>query len=315
MKIFVKDLKEGNSVTDEVFSIEEIQQHKTRNQNLYYRLVLQDRSGEIAAKIWQDNFDNCDIRNLNPGDVVKVSGDISRYNGKLQFIIKKLNKTEDYDITDLLQASDKNLNVMYKRIQEEITKLKNKNLKLLLNNIFKDETFVKRYKRTPAAEKVHHDFIGGLMEHTLEMIDTAKPIFEYYKEADRSLVIAGIILHDIGKVYELKVKNTSIIRTTAGKLIGHITQGVELVKSYLPKNFPKKLWMKLEHIILSHQHQVQFEYGSPIKQATIEAAIVHAVDYASSHVRQFQKAIKLGEGQNKGFSDYQRWIETQVYLD
>lgn len=315
MKIFVKDLREGTFISDQVFSIEEIQQHKTRAQNPYYRLILQDKSGEIVAKIWQDDFPNCHLKNVNSSDVIKIDGEISMYNGQLQLIIKKLDKTDNYDISDLLQASDRNLDEMFTQIQKEIEKLENKDLKKLFKNIFNNDAFVKRFKRTPAAEKVHHDFIGGLMEHILEMIDTAKPMLKYYPEADRDIVTSGIILHDIGKVYELGVKKTALIRTTAGKLIGHIVQGVEFVKEKLPKDFPEKLWLKIEHIIVSHQHQVDNEYGSPTKQATIEAAIVHSVDYASSHVRQFQKAIKLGEGHTPGFSDYQKWIATQVYLD
>lgn len=315
MKIFIKDLKENDFITNQVFSIEEIQQHQTRSRAPYYRIVLQDRSGEIPAKIWQDDFPNCHLSDAKSGDVVKIDAEVSKYNDTLQLIIKKLDKTDDYDISDLLQSSEKNIDKMYKQIQDEIKSFKNKNLKDLFDNIFNDDKFIKRFKRAPGAMKVHHDFIGGLMEHILEMIAISEPLLNCYTEADRDLVISGIILHDIGKVYELKVENTALKITPAGKLIGHIVQGVEFVLSKLPKDFPNDLWMKLEHIIVSHQHQVDMEYGSPVKQATIEASIVHVADYASSRVRQFQKAIKLGEGQEPGFSEYQKWIATQVYLD
>lgn len=313
MKIFIKDLKDGDFITDQVFSIEEFKQHKTRNQHPYYRIILQDKTGELVSRIWQDDFHNCKLRNVENGDVVKIDAEVSTYNDQLQLIIKKLEKTDDYDITDLLQASQRDIDKMFEKLKERVRKLKDKHLKSLFDNIFSDKTFIKRYKRTPAAEKIHHDFIGGLLEHTLEMSDLADAFLPYYKEVNHDLVVAGIILHDIGKVFELEIKKTAIIRTTKGKLIGHLVQGIELVKSYLPKDFPDKLWMKLEHILISHNGEL--ERGSPVKPSTIEAEIVHVVDYASSQVRQFHKAIKLGEGQTPGFSEYQRWIGTQVYLE
>ncbi|MDD3646998.1 MAG: HD domain-containing protein [Candidatus Dojkabacteria bacterium] len=313
MKIFVKDLKDGDFITDEVFSVEEIQMHKTRAQNPYYRLVLQDRTGEVSAKIWQDDFPNCRIKNLESGDVVKIDAQIQSYNEQLQMIIKKLDKTEDYDISDLVQSTDKDLEKMYSELLAVIDEVKNKDLKNLLKDIFGDAVLVKKYKRAPAAEKVHHDFVGGLLEHTLEMLHMAEPLLTSYPEADKDLVTAGIILHDIGKLEELALKKTAIIRTIKGRLIGHLVLGIDLVRNHLPKEFPENLWMKLEHIIISHQGEL--ENGSPIKPATIEAAIVHFTDHASSQIRQFQKAIKLGEGRDPGFSEWQKWIGTQVYLD
>jgi len=315
MKIFIQDLKENDFISDQVFSVEEIQRHQTRSQAPYYRIVLQDRTGEIPAKIWQDDFPNCHMNDVKSGDVVKIDGEINKYNDTLQLIIKKLGKTEDYDISDLLQSSDKDIENMFKQILDETKNFKNKDLQSLFASIFEDKKFIQRFKRAPGAMKVHHDFIGGLMEHILEMIAISKPILNCYPDADRDIVTSGIILHDIGKVYELEVENTALNVTTRGKLIGHIVQGVEFVLSKLPKDFPDDLWMKLEHIIVSHQHQVDMEYGSPVKQSTIEASIVHVTDYASSRVRQFQKAINLGEGQEPGFSEYQKWIATQVYLD
>ena len=313
MKIFISDIKDGDFLTDEVFSLEEIQQHKTRQQKPYYRLVLQDRSGEVSAKIWEADFHNCNLKSLIIGDVVKVDAEAQIYNENLQLIIKKLQKTDDYDITDLLQSSKNDMDKMLTELLGHIEKMKNKHLKKLLDTIFEDKVFLKRYKRAPAAEKVHHDYIGGLLEHTLEMLDMAEPLLKHYKEADRDLVVAGIILHDIGKVYELDVQNTAIIRTVKGRLIGHLVQGIDFVSKKLPKDFPDDLWMKLEHIIISHQGML--ENGSPVRPSTLEAAIVHFVDHASSQIKQFQKAINLGEGKDPGFSDWQKWIETQVYLD
>jgi len=313
MKIFVEELKEGEFITDQVFSIEEIQQHKTRKNNPYYRLTLQDRTGEIAAKIWEDDFANCHVRNVERGDVVKIDAQVQKYNDILQLIIQKLEKTEDYDITELLQTSDKDLDQMFADIKKETDELRNSFLQKLMKNLFNDEDFVKRFKRSPAAVMVHHDYIGGLMEHNLEMINIAKAQLSSYPEASKDLVIVGCILHDVGKVFEIEVKKTAMQKTKPGWLIGHVVQGYEFVKSKLPEKFPQNLWMKLGHIIISHQGEV--EYGSPIKPAMLEAAIVHGADYASNIAKQYQRALQLGEGKEPGFSEYQRWIKTQVYVE
>lgn len=313
MKLYVTDLEKGEFIQDQVFSIDEFQQHTTRSQNPYFRLILQDKTGEISANIWHDDFANCSMKGIEVGDVVKIDAEVIEYKGRLQLTVKKLHKTDEYDISDQLQASDKDIDGMLKQVQKYTDMIENNNLRTLFDNIFGDENFVNRYKRTPAAELIHHDFIGGLLEHTLEMLDMSGPFLKYYPEADTDLVIAGIVLHDIGKVYEQEVQKTAIVRTTKGRLIGHVVQGLELVKDYLPNDFPDELWMKLSHIIISHQGEI--EYGSPVRPSLIEAAIVYVLDKASSHVRQFQKAINLGEGRDRGFSEYQKYIKTQVYLE
>ena len=315
MKTYIKDLQVGDEIKDETFSVEEIQEHKTRSGNPYFRLTLQDKTGEIGAKLWQDSFPNCNMKGIDTGAVVKLDGYIDSYKGKLQLTIKRMKSTEKYDITELLQASTKDLDKMYEDIIKITKELENKHLKKLFENLFADKEIAAKFKRSPAAEMVHHDFIGGLMEHILEMNAIAVAMKPFYPEADMDIVKAGIILHDIGKIDELAVKNTALIRTVPGKLVGHIIQGIEIVSQKLPEDFPKKLWMKLQHIIASHQHHVDHEYGSPVQKATIEAAFVGVADYASSHVRQFQKAVKLGEGRDPNFSDFQKWIRTQVYLD
>ena len=313
MKIFIQDLKNGDFITEQVFALEEIQRHKTRSQKPYYSLVLQDKTGEILGKIWENDFPSCHLTGLENDDVVIIDAEINIFNGKLQLIIKKMDRTDDYNISDLLQTSDKNIDEMESKLFTIIDSVKNKHLHDLLTAVFSDKTLLNRFKRTPAGIKVHHDFVGGLLEHCIEVIDIAEPMLPYYPEADRDLVISGVILHDIGKIIEIEVKKTAMERTQKGKLIGHVILALDIVKKYIPKDFPETLWMKLEHIIISHQRELEF--GSPVRPATIEAALVHASDYASSYVRQFQKAIRLGEGISPGFSEYQKWIETEVFLE
>jgi 3'-5' exoribonuclease len=312
-KIFVNELKAGDFLTDQVFSVEEIQQHKTRTQQPYYRLILQDRTGEIVGRIWQDDFANCHLRDVEHGDVVMIDAEVNEYNGSLQLTTKKLAKTDNYNIADLVQSSDKDIDTMFAEIQGVIKQINNKDIKKLLDTIFGDEEFANKYKRAPAALMVHHDYVGGLMEHTLEMIGIAKAMLNFYTEANKDLVMSGILLHDIGKVFELQLKKSAFSRTKEGLLHGHVALSYGFVQKQLPKNFPEQLWDKLGHIILSHQGTL--ELGSPIKPATIEAEIVHMADYSSSWIRQFQRAIHLGEGKDEGFSDYQKWIGTQVYLE
>lgn len=313
MKIFIKDLKKGEKLIKQLFCIEQLQLHKTIKGDPYYRITLQDKTGVISGKIWKDKFDNCQAEELEKGKVIEIDGDVQEYNGIRQIIINKAEITEDYDISLLLESSDKNIDKMFSSFIEKVNSIHNLDLRNLVLALFEDKSFSNKFKRSPAAEMVHHDFVGGLLEHVIEMMELCEPFFTYYPEANRDLVLTGIVFHDIGKIWEFGLKGASVFKTTEGKLVGHITIGIEFLKSKLPGKFPKKTWMLLEHIILSHHTELSF--GAVVKPATIEAAIVASVDQASTHVRQFQKAIKLGKTkEGEEFSEYQKWIGTQVYL-
>ncbi len=314
-KIFVSDILDnaaGVSGKNEPFILEDIRQHMTKQGKPYYRLVLRDKTGTIVAQIWQDYFPFCSLATLQKGDVVQVDFVSESYNDQKTLTIRALAKAEEYNLSDLVASTNKNIDLLYTKLLNYIEAFSNKDLKKLLKDIFTDKQIAEEFRTMPAGERVHHDYIGGLLEHTLEVVEIALGILKHYPEADRDIVVSGALLHDIGKIYDYEFKNFSFRRSKKGYLIGHIVLAVELVNSFLPKDFDEELKLQLIHIILSHHHEL--EYGAVVRPATIEAAIVAMADYASSQVRQFQKAIVSNKPDDLGFGEYHKILRTKVYF-
>ena len=310
--LFVKDITDGVEGKSEEFVVDEIRQHKTKAGKPFYRLVLKDKTGTIGARIWSDYFPFCEIGEIKPGDVVEVDFYAEEYGGDLQLIVTKLKLAQEFDPSNFLKSSNKSVNELLSQLYYYIENVKSEGLKQLLTSIFQDESLLEKIKVIPAGEKVHHDYIGGLLEHTLEVVEIALSIAKHYPMADKDLVVAGALLHDIGKIFEFKVEPTSFKRTKEGYLIGHIVLGVDLVAKKRPKALSEEEYVKLVHIILSHHHDL--ELGAVVRPATIEAAIVAMADYASSQVRQFAKELTDNKPNEDGFGEYHRTLKTRVYF-
>jgi len=313
MKIFVKDIKVGEMITDTVFSVTEFREHKDKNGNIYYKIFLSDKSGSIGGNIWADKIANCEIRDLKVGEVVSVDAQVDSFKEKVQLNILKLTKLkeDEADMSDLLQMSRFDIDELWDRLMENVKKIEDKDIKKLLLDILKDEKIVKQYRSITAGIGVHHDFIGGLLEHVVEMIDMANSMRTWYKEANFDIVVAGIVLHDIGKTEEIVSVGSTFEKTTKGKLIGHIVLGVELVTRFLPKDFPVTKWTQLEHIILSHHRLL--EYGAVIVPSTIEAIIVASIDNLSAQTRIFQQVLSKHTS-DSDFTEYSKYANTSIYL-
>lgn len=310
-KLFIENITAGTKGFDELFSIKEIQKHQTKTGDSYYRVTLQDKSGSVDAKIWKDSFLLTNAENLASSDVIKADFEASEYMGKLQLTLKRAEIVTEYDMNDLVKMTDKNLDELYAKIVAILETAKDAHIRGLCLRFIKDPEIAEKLKFAIAAEKVHHDYIGGLMEHMLEMFALAETLMTFYPRANRSIVLAGILFHDIGKLYELGLEKTSFIRTISGYLIGHITIGIEMFNKALPPDFPEEKKLAIEHIILSHHKEI--EYGAVMRPATIEAIIVAMVDYASSHTRQFQKELDEGNPDEAGFGAYQPFQKIRIY--
>ena len=310
-QFFTNQLSDGMSLEKEAFALQDLAVHKDKNGNTYYRLVLQDKAGDIAGKVWSDSISQCKITTENIGDVLEVSGSVSSYQGKLQATIKSCKVSEEYNLEDLIQVTDKGIEPLFEKLKVHIDSIQDRHLKRLFENMLSDKEFIQKFKESPAAEKLHHDFVGGLLEHIVELLESSDGAVEMYPEANIDLVKAGLILHDIGKIEELERVGTSFTRTIKGRLIGHLILSIEIVKKYLPKDFPEELWVNLWHILLSHHGML--EYGSPVLPKTIEASIVHSLDIMSSKVRLYSRELMLAE-EGRDFSDKVWALGTDVYL-
>ncbi|MBN1916064.1 HD domain-containing protein [Candidatus Dojkabacteria bacterium] len=309
---FVNELKIGQKLEAEHFLLSDFRSAKTKKGDTYYRLELADKTGRIPAVMWPDNIQNAERNIFNVGDVLSIDASVEDLRGMLQLDIVRAAKAKEYDDGDFQETTGKDIKDLWRKVEDTIDTIENKWIKELLQDIFSDKDIVEKFKKYPAAKTIHHQFIGGLLEHVSEMLSISEILCQYYPEADSDIVKAAVLLHDIGKLQEYTQAGIGYDRTVEGRLIGHVVLGVEFVNSRLRDGFPKDLKMKINHIILSHHGQLEF--GSPVVPKTIEAAIVRSADDASSKVRQYQKYLKAHEGSDEEFSNYDQFIETEVYL-
>ena len=238
---------------------------------LFFALKAHDKTGEILVKFWGKEAESkiLDIYALlKEGDVVRIeNGKVSTYKDKLEIHINekdmgRISKSSKYDPERFLSITEKSIPGMISKFKDEIESISDYNIKRLLHEIF-DGDFMEIYSKATAAKKYHHSYVGGLLEHVLSMISIARVISEQYKPGlNLDLLIAGCMLHDIGKVEEYKISHV-IDYNVQGRLLGHIAIGFRMVEDAISelKDFPPELKDKILHMILSH-HTVTYGFNS-----------------------------------------------------
>ncbi|MFB6216277.1 MAG: OB-fold nucleic acid binding domain-containing protein, partial [Candidatus Aenigmatarchaeota archaeon] len=221
---FIEDLKEGDSV-DSKFSVKYKKSLREYKNGYMFVIGLADKTDEIEAKFWGgDNKEKVKrlFESIDPGDVVKVKGTASVFQNRLQINVEEgdLERTDDYDIEDFVQKTEKDIDGMFEELEERYEDLDNVYLKELMQRFFDDEEFVKKFRESPAAMYYHHAHIGGLLEHTLDMIKMAETLHGAHPRLDRDLLLVGCFIHDVGKIEEFDV-TTNIKQSRGGLLTGH----------------------------------------------------------------------------------------------
>ena len=283
---FINAFKEGD-VIEATYLVREKSFDVTKNGDNYIALELADRTGIVDARKWDASRNLFDSFNVD--EFVKIKGKVEIYKGYSQLKVDYLAKAEEalLDISLYVPAVDKDRGQMFATYLSEIEQLKNSYLKRLLNNIFLNEETAAKFKEAPAATDFHHPYLGGLLEHTLDIIGLAKIVASRYPHINRDLLICGAALHDIGKIDELSYKR-SFYYTDKGRLMGHITIGINIVEKEIDKisGFPEELKILLLHIILSH-HGEQ-EWGSPKRPMCLEAVVLHYIDNLDAKINGFR---------------------------
>jgi 3'-5' exoribonuclease len=270
----------------------------------YLSLSLADKTGDIDAKMWDNVAEILDTFDRN--DFVRVKGIVQIFQNRPQLTIHKLQRADEreIDFTDYFPASLRNPEEMWAELQAIVAGLSNPHLKALIETIFAEPRVVQAYKIAPAAKAIHHAFLSGLIEHVLSMCGLARTVAAHYGNIDLDLLLAGVILHDIGKIDELTY-DRGFGYSDEGQLIGHITMGIRMVEDAARKlpDFPPALRMLLEHMILSHHGQL--EYGSPKLPLFAEALLLHQLDNLDSKMecmRALAERDTLVEGNWTGYS-------------
>jgi 3'-5' exoribonuclease len=287
---FVDTLVANETVTTQFLVLsKEIRQKKTGEP--YLTLHLADRTGEIEAKMW-DNVAEV-MHTFERDHFVKVKGLAQIYNNRSQFTIHKLRKLEDHEVefSDFFPCSERDPEQMFLELEGIIRSLTNPHLRGLLESIFSDTNICRLYKIAPAAKSIHHACRSGLIEHVLSLCELGKLTAIHYPEVDPDLLLAGIILHDIGKIEELSYAR-SFGYSSDGQLLGHIILGLRLLASRFDQlpDFPHRLRILVEHMILSHHGELEF--GSPKTPMFAEAMLLHHLDNLDSKMNAMRSALK-----------------------
>jgi 3'-5' exoribonuclease len=309
-KQFVKDLAVRNKVND-IFYIRSRRQLEKRDGGKFLVLDLSDKTGTIEGKIW-DNVNDL-FSDSNPGNFIKVEGDVTEYIGDLQITVSHIFKVSDKEVSskDFLPVSRFDIEEMYKELLSYFDMVKDKDYRKLLDTLFSNPEFVTKFKSAPASTGIHHGYLGGLLEHTLFMLRLSRSAPNVYPEIDYSLLVTGLILHDIGKITSYTYDKV-IDHTDEGHLIGHIVRGYEIAKNIINKipDFPAAKKELVLHIILSH-HGIR-EYGSPVTPKFAEAFMVHDLDNLDARMMMFRDETE--KNRDAKWSDYHQFLETRVFI-
>lgn len=305
---FIENIREGDVIND-FFAVKIKNTPRPYKKGTWFDFVALDKTGEIGVKFWGgDNKDRVKrlFESFKIGDVVQIrAGYVEVYEDKLQISINETTgglrrcSPNEYDVRDFIPSLEESQIKEYlEQIKKDIKTIENTQLKELLTLFFDDHTFVKEFTHAPSAMTHHHNYVGGNLQHTVGVIRLCKNIYEMYPNINKDLVIAGAILHDVGKLREYKY-TAAIDKTDEGNFIGHIVMGDRWVREKIAemkkngKDFSQELENQLCHLMLSHHGK--YEYGSPRMPKTIEACVLHQADLMDSQVKNYIQLVEAGQ--------------------
>lgn len=311
--VFVEQLKEGERF-DDLFLVKEVKRGETKAGKPYLVVTVMDRSGEISGPVW-DNVEQVQ-ETFVTGELVNLNGQVQSYRERLQLRIDSVKSVPgcEADPDNFYPASTRDRTRMAEELQQLVRSVKNPYLKKLLNKFFRKGHWWELFQEAPAAKGIHHAYIGGLLEHSLSVASVADFLAKHYRGIDRSLLIAGALLHDIGKLEELKLEKGLVEYTVGGRLKGHLVIGSEMVGRAAGKirDFPEDLLDQLQHLIVSHHGRQEF--GSPAVPMTVEAFILSFLDDMDAKMNITEQLRRKIESQEMSWTEYQRSLERFLYL-
>lgn len=308
---YIESLREGERI-NEIYLCKVKQSALTKAGKPYDNLILQDKTGTLDAKIWEPG--SVGIDEFDALDYIAVMGDITSFQGNLQLNVKRVRKVEEgeYEPKDYLPVSTRDIDEMYRELLALIASVKQPYLKQLLESFFvEDKNFEKRFKFHSAAKTVHHGFVGGLLEHTLNVAKHCDYFAAAYPMLNRDLMVTAAIFHDIGKLEELSTFPENDY-TDAGQLLGHIMIGAEMIGERMRSipGFPRGLGNELKHCILAHHGEL--EYGSPKKPALAEALALSFADNVDAKMETIREIFANVPENNLEWQGYNRLLESNI---
>jgi len=306
---YIEEFKEDERIIEH-YLCKQKNSLKSRAGKTYLSLKLQDKTGVIDAKIWEITGD---IQDFEENDYVKIDGVVVTYQNDLQLKVMKLRKSQEgeYDTANYVPQTDKDIESLYSTLAGYIDSIDNRYIKALLESVFyNDPAISANIKIHSAARQMHHSYLGGLLEHTVNVAQICEFLSGKYEFVKRDMLIAGALLHDVGKIFELSAFPVNDY-TDDGQLLGHIVMGSELIGRHTAniENFPHELESLLKHMILAH-HGI-YEYGSPELPKTLEAYLLHCADDMDAKIKMFEDIV-IKDNTPAMWMGYQRMFERNI---
>jgi len=311
-KQYVREIKAGDRVESRFF-LQKMSLVPFRDpaRGVYLSLVLTDRTGQLQGRVWERAEEVAE--SLQEQAVVEVVGMAEEYRGQLQLAVQEAKVLPDQGpqlFAEFLPTIRSDVRTLQAQLQTTILSVRSEPLTKLLTWFFSQRKFYEEYTSAPAAKQIHHAGRGGLLEHSLEVVEFAEAAVRQYPMLDRDLLVAAALLHDIGKLREYHMTG-SIEITDEGRLVGHTVMGVRMLDQAFAAlgDFPQELADHLAHIVLSHLGQT--EYGAAVLPQTAEAMALHLADLMSSRLKQFEQL--LGAGTDGDWTAYDRLLGRSLY--
>jgi len=292
---FVSQLGPQESI-DQIFLVSDKQLRPNRTGNLYLQVELSARTGRLGARMWNANeklygsFDN--------GDYVRVEGSTQVFQGAIQMILTRLVRVDPAEVNpdEFQPLTSVQVEQLQSRLGEMLRGMENPALRNLTDCFLLDESFMSKFARSPAGVKNHHAYLGGLLEHTVKLMEVVLRIAPCYPELDRDLLLAGAFLHDIGKIDELSYEQ-GFNYTDEGQLVGHLVMAVGLLDRMVAEAerlsgepIDRELVLRLKHMLVSHHGE--YEFGSPKLPMTLEAVALAFLDNLDAKLASFSQQLR-----------------------
>ena len=312
---YINLLADGETI-EETYLLGDKQIRANRNAETYLLVDLRDRTGTIGARMWNVNETQCG--RFNPGDFVRVKGKVQLFQGALQMIITQIHPVpaDGMDLNEFVKQSERDLAPLLGRLKQILLEIDDLPLRTLMECFLIDDALMTAFSGAVAGTKAHHAYRGGLLEHVTNMLEVVVQTASLFPGVDRNLLLAGVFLHDIGKVREIGPDGSSY--TDEGQLIGHMVIGVEMLNEKIAEyhkltgeTFPVETTLRLKHMIVSHHGS--YEFGSSRLPSTPEAIALHYIDNLDAKVHEFVRDITDDPNPLASFTPFNARLDRKLF--
>ena len=310
---FISDIQPGQGVSG-LFCVASKSVRQTRNGVPFISMTVVDSSGSLEARIWDRAREMEAV--FEKGDIIHLQAEAVEFNGRCQLKVnnlRPLEQGEEVDPAMFLPVSPIDRKAFWHVCERAIKSIKSPEYRHLLKELFADRKIRIAFCQAPAAKKMHHACIGGLLEHSVNLFRLSEAVCRLYTRLDRDLLVTASLCHDIGKIREFSWQRPPIDYTDQGRLLGHIVMGLQMVEEAAEGaglNQDSRSLLALKHVILSHHGQKEF--GSPVLPMTEEALVFHMMDDLDAKLN-FLNGLKR-DGEEPVWTDFQRLFDRYFLL-